>query len=96
MCCAVACVPLYVVSSLHLCYTFCCLIAAEITSDFEVRRIKPYTVLAQWIMSEKYKGVTIKFSIVFIGRPGYMKTNGEYGYIADAPNETGKCLLDLI
>lgn len=53
--------------------------------------IKPYTVQAQWIMSEKYKGVAVIFWLRYIGRPGHKTANGEYVYLDSYPQLAGRC-----
>lgn len=55
-------------------------------------RVKPYAVLAQWIMSEKYKGVPIIFHIQYVGMPGY-KSNSTHMYLSDAPSTEGNYSL---
>jgi len=63
------------------------ILAAEMTSDFKVRAVKPYATQATWIMSEKYQGIRITFTVHYEGRPGYLDvTDGsKLKYVARSP-----------
>ncbi|XP_067933264.1 uncharacterized protein [Watersipora subatra] len=56
---------------------------AEMSSDFAVFYVKPFSVTAQWIMSEKYKGVPTHFTIYYIGRPGYRSADSNFVYLSN-------------
>lgn len=66
--------------------------AAKISSDFEVKYVKPYAIQVQWIMSEKYKGLPIIFEVNYIGRPGYETVDDGIVYLDGYPQSEGMCV----
>jgi len=50
-------------------------------------------VLAQWIMSEKYKGVRVKFYVKYVGRPGHRTSVDTYDYMDNYPPYAGNYTL---